>query len=124
MVRTIKALILGESRMLVAVLGCLIFVVSVLQIRFPGLAVMLKNTEPEIWKSLGAPSGFSFTDLGNTISLYTWILSKRFLDSDNPELVEAAKRAHAKARRVQCGLILGLIMMVAGFAVALLRTFA
>ena len=110
--------------MLVAVLGCLILVVSVLQIRFPGLAVMLKNTEPEIWKSLGAPSGFSFADLGNTISLYTWILSKRFLDSDNPELVEAGKRAHAKARQVQYGLILGLIMMVAGVAVALLRTFA
>ncbi|WP_295802206.1 hypothetical protein [uncultured Microbulbifer sp.] len=110
--------------MIVTIFGCLIFVVSILQIRFPNLAVLLKNEEPTTWRFLGAPSGFSFADLGNTLSLYSWVLSKKFLDSNNPEIVAEGKRAHIKARRVRYGLILGLIIMIAGLAMALVQSFA
>lgn len=110
--------------MILAILGCVIFVVSVFQIRFPVFAILLKKAEPETWKYLGAPLGGSFADLGNTIALYSWILSKKFLDSGNPEIVEEGKRALVKARRVQFGLVLGLAAMVTGFTVALVRAFA
>ena len=110
--------------MVVTVFGCLIFVVSVLQIRFPNLAALLKNAEPATWKCLGAPSGFSFADLGNTISLYSWVLSEKFLESDNREIVEEGKRAYIKARRVQYGLISGLVAMVVGLAMALVQEFS
>ena len=110
--------------MIITIFGCLIFLVSVLQIRFQNLAALLKNYEPATWKSLGAPSGFSFADLGNTIALYSWILSKKFLDSDNPEIIAEGERAHIKTRRIKYGLILGLAIMVTGLAVTLVRSFA
>ncbi|MFV8784461.1 hypothetical protein ACNKU7_18750 [Microbulbifer sp. SA54] len=110
--------------MIVTILGCLIFAVSILQIRFPDLAVLLKSKDPATWEFLGAPSGFSFADLGNTLSLFSWVLSKKFLDSNNPDIVAEGQRAHIKARRVRYGLILGLVIMVAGLAMALVQSFA
>lgn len=109
--------------MFVAILGCLIFAFSVLQIRFPGLAALLKNSEPETWEAIGSPSGLSFADLGNTLSLFSWILSEKFLDSENSEILVEGKRAFAKARRVKCGLISGVAIAVTGFAIALVQAF-
>ncbi|WP_346836598.1 hypothetical protein [Microbulbifer sp. SAOS-129_SWC] len=110
--------------MIVTIFGCLIFVASVFQIRFPNLAVLLRNEESATWKSLGAPLGFSFTDLGNTLSLYSWVLSKKFLESENPEIVEEGKKAYIKAHRIKYGLILGLTTIIMGLAVDLVRSFS
>lgn len=110
--------------MIVTVFGCLIIVISVLNIRFPILASTLKNTEPELWKKLGSPSGYSFSDLGNTLSLYSWVLSKKFLDSDKSEILAEGKRALTRARRVKNGLVLGLVMIVSGLALVLVQSFA
>ncbi|WP_226668843.1 hypothetical protein [Microbulbifer aggregans] len=109
--------------MFIAILGFLILAGSVLQIRFPGLAGLLKESEPETWKKIGSPSGFSFSDLGNTLSLFSWILAEKFVDSENADVLEEGRRAFAKARRVKFGLILGVVTMVAGFAIALVRAF-
>ena len=110
--------------MVVTIFGCLVFVVSVLQIRFPSLADALKKSEPEIWEKLGSPSGYSFSDLGNTLSLYSWVLSKKFLDSDKSKILEEGERAFAKAHRVKYGLIFGLAIMLSGLALALVQSFA
>ncbi|WP_231758790.1 hypothetical protein [Microbulbifer elongatus] len=110
--------------MVVTIFGCLVFVVSVLQIRFPSLADALKKSEPEIWEKLGSPSGYSFSDLGNTLSLYSWILSRKFLDSDESEVLEEGEKALTKARRVKYGLILGLAIMLSGLTLALVQSFA
>ncbi|MFI2812463.1 MULTISPECIES: hypothetical protein [Microbulbifer] len=108
----------------IAILGCLVLVVSVLQIRFPGLARTLKNSEPEIWEKLGSPSGYSFSDLGNTFSLYAWVLSKKFLDSEKSIIIEEGERALKKARLVRCGIIVGVALIVSGFALVLVQSIA
>ena len=108
----------------ITILGCVIFAISVLQLRFPILAEALKESEPEIWKRLGSPSGISFSDLGNTLSLYSWILSKNFLNSESSHVQKVGKRALTKARRIQYGLILGLVLLFSGLAMALVQSFA
>lgn len=110
--------------MVVTVFGCLVFVISVLQIRFPVLAGTLKKSEPEIWKKLGQPSGYSFSDLGNTLSLYGWVLSGDYSLSKCPNVLGEGERALRKARRIRHGMILGLVIMALGLVLTLVQSFA
>lgn len=110
--------------MVITIFGLLIFVVCVLQIRFPDLASVLKELEPEVWRKLGSPSGYSFSDLGRTLALYSWVLSQKFLDSDKSEIVTEGHRAFTKARRVKFGLFSGLLIMFLGLVFALVRSFS
>ncbi|WGL17718.1 hypothetical protein PVT68_05335 [Microbulbifer bruguierae] len=109
--------------MLVTILGCMIFFISVLQIRFPNLAGALKESEPVMWKTVGSPSGFSFSDLGNTLSLYSWVLSRKFLGSDSSRVLREGERAFIKARRIQYRLILGLAFSFVGLVMSLVQSF-
>lgn len=110
--------------MVALVLGCIFLALGVLQIRFPYLAETLKKSDPETWKRLGGPSGYSFSDLGNTISLYIWILSKGFSDSASSDILEEGKKAFAKARRAKYQMLAGLFLIVLGLLVVLTQAIA
>lgn len=110
--------------MVALVLGCIFLALGVLQIRFPYLAEILKNSDPETWKRLGSPSGYSFADLGNTISLYSWILSKGFRDSASSDILEEGERSFVKARRAKYQMLAGLFLIVLGLLTVLTQTIA
>ncbi|SHG08279.1 hypothetical protein SAMN04487965_3284 [Microbulbifer donghaiensis] len=110
--------------MILVIVGSLIFLLGALQIRFPTLAEALKETDLETWKRLGAPSGYSFVDLGGTISLYSWILSKRFRSSSSRMVIDEGEKALSRALLAKYEMLAGLSIMILGFVVVLVQVIA
>ncbi|WP_226642428.1 hypothetical protein [Microbulbifer variabilis] len=108
--------------MAIVILGCVILAICIFNLRFPQLAELLKSSAPETWRKLGSPSGYSFADLGNTISLYNWVLSRKFEDSENTAILITGERAFSKARRVKCGILTGIVLIITGFLFVLGQT--
>jgi|SRR5690606_6076991 len=105
--------------MVILSLGMLLIVVGALSISFSDLCQSLKLNDEGQWKTLGAPIGTSFTDLGKTIGVYSWVLGFGYEQSQNAEIVNLGKAALKKALFAKYTMMWGCIFVVLGFFLAL-----
>lgn len=105
--------------MIVFLIGCFIFLIGVFNIRFATMANVLRQSDVSTWNSLGSPYGYSFSDLGKTISLYSWILSKKFVNSESEDIVAEGNRIFPKALLAKRVMLVGLFTMFLGLVITL-----
>jgi hypothetical protein len=105
--------------MIILSLGMLLIIVGALSISFSDLCQSLKLNDEAQWKTLGTPIGISFTDLGKTIGVYSWVLGFGYEQSQNAEVVNLGKAALKKALFAKYTMMWGCIFLVLGFFLAL-----
>jgi hypothetical protein len=105
--------------MIILILGMLLIVVGAVSISFSDLCRSLKLNDESQWKILGAPVGISFTDLGKTIGVYSWVLGFGYEHSHNAEIVNLGKAALKRALFAKYTMMWGCIFLVLGFFLAL-----
>lgn len=106
--------------MLVLVIGSFLIITGVLSIRFPDLSKALYRYDMAQWERLGSPDGYAFSDLGKTISLYSWVLSSGYQASHCDEIQTLGAKAHKRAMISKYLMQAGVALIVVGFAAALM----
>lgn len=104
--------------MAVLILGAVLIIVGALAISFPELCASLKSKDPDRWKLLGSPHGYAFSDLGSTIGVFTWVLSRGFESSPSDEVGALGKKALSKALFAKYCLLAGTFLALVGFGLA------
>jgi len=102
--------------MLVLVLGALLIVTGVVSMSFPELVNSLKENDHQQWETLGSPPSYAFS---KTTGVYSWVLSKGYERSDNPEVNKLGVKALKKALFAKYALLSGVAFLVIGFIIAL-----
>ncbi|ARU29222.1 hypothetical protein [Cellvibrio sp. PSBB006] len=105
--------------MIILSIGMLLIVVGAVSISFSDLCCALKLNDESQWKTLGAPVGISFADLGKTIGVYSWVLGFGYEQSHNAEIVNLGKAALKKALFAKYTMMWGCIFVVLGFFLGL-----
>ena len=104
--------------MILVLLGLLLIITAFLCIQFPDLIKSLKNNDEAQWKLLGSPSVYAFS---KSLSVFSWIIHRGFEKSPSPEVIEQGKIAYKKALILKYTLIAGLILLLLGFGLAILK---
>lgn len=105
--------------MLVLVLGSFLIIAGVLSIRFPDLSKALFQYDMAQWERLGSPDGYSFSDLGKTIGLYSWVLSYGYQNSQSEEVQILGTQARKRAKFAKYIMQTGVALIVIGFVASL-----
>ena len=106
--------------MITLILGMALILIGAVSISFPDLCRSLKVNDERQWKALGSPSGLSFTDLGKTIGVYSWVLNFGYEASHNTEITNLGKLALKKALFAKYTLLWGCLFLVLGFFASVL----
>ena len=102
--------------MVLIVLGLLLIIVAALFIQFPDLVKSLKNNDEAQWKLLGSPTVYASSKM---LSVFSWVINRGFEKSPSTEVIELGQVALKKAQFLKGTLIVGLILLLLGFALAI-----
>jgi hypothetical protein len=105
--------------MIILSLGMLLIIVGAVSISFSDLCRALRLNDETQWNRLGAPIGMSFTDLGKTIGVYTWVLGFGYERSQNAEINNLGKAALKRALFAKHTMVWGCVFVALGFFLAL-----
>lgn len=105
--------------MIILLLGSCLLILGVLSIRFPDISKALSNYDSVQWHRLGSPAGYSFSDLGNTLSLYSWLLNEGYNTCESQEVKSLCIEAHKKAVMAKYLMQVGVLLLVVGSGLAL-----
>lgn len=105
----------------VLVLGFICVLVGVAAIRYVDLSTALKEDEAFAWSILGGPAGYSFSDFGVTLGLFSWLLNQGYDHTDSDRVREEARKAVKRARFSKYALLTGVTLISVGFPLALLN---
>ena len=102
--------------MVLIVLGLLLIIVASLFIQFPDLVKSLKNNDEAQWKLLGSPTVYASSKM---LSVFSWVINRGFEKSPSPKVIELGHVAFKKAQFLKGTLIVGLVLLLLGFAWAI-----
>lgn len=105
--------------MIILSLGMLLIIVGAVSISFSDLCHALKLNDESQWKTLGAPIGVSFADLGKTIGVYSWVLGFGYEQSQNTDIINLGKAALKRALFAKHTMLWGCVFVSLGFFLAL-----
>ena len=108
--------------MSILLLGAVVFLAGVIRIRYPELCRALKNEDPQAWETLGSPSGYSMTDMGKSIGVFSWVLAQSYEASSSREVREVGARAYKRARLSRSLMLWGVAGMVGGALLTLVHS--
>lgn len=107
--------------MALLVFGFLVLLIGILKMRNSELDDLLKKNDPEEWTSVMRPTQSGYVNSLGIIPLFSWILNCRYEASDNQELQVVGRVALKKARIAKYTMLSGVILMILGFAVSLIK---
>lgn len=107
--------------MVLIMIGFLTLILGILLVRFPDLSTALKNSEEQLWKRLGSPNGYAFSDLGATLGLFSWLLRKEFETLHNSEIQDICHTAYKRARLAKIAMLAGITLVFLGFVLSIVR---
>ncbi|WNO11172.1 hypothetical protein [Teredinibacter sp. KSP-S5-2] len=105
--------------MIVLVIGSVLIVVGAVSISFVSLAKTLEEHDKVQWLKLGSPRGTSFVDLGKTIGIFSWVLSRGFEASPSKKVQEQGKSDLTRALFAKYSMLVGVLCVFVGFALGL-----
>jgi len=106
--------------MTLIVLGLLFIVSASLFIQFPELVKSLKTNDEIQWKLLGSPTIYGSSKM---ISVFSWVLNRGYEKSPSPEVVVLGQIAFKKALILKYTLMIGVVFILLGIALALFNQF-
>ena len=106
--------------MLLLPLGLMLVLIAALSISFPQLCHALKTDDTENWKRLGSPNGIAVADLGQSASVFSWVLNHGYESSTSDTVNRLGQQALQRALMAKYAMLAGVIMIVVGFFSALL----
>lgn len=105
--------------MAILLLGAVVFLAGVMRINYPELCRALKAEDPQAWLTLGSPSGYSMTDMGKSIGVFSWVLARSYEASPSGEVRELGARAYRRAKLSRSLMLWGVAGIVGGALITL-----
>lgn len=105
--------------MILLAIGAVLIVIGALSISFSRFCLFLKQEDPENWRQLGSPNGYSFADMGLSAGTFSWILAQGYKHSRSEKVKKEGQRAYRKALFAKYALVAGSAFTCVGFGLAL-----
>lgn len=105
--------------MIILLAGIFIFVLAVSQMRFSELDNSLRDNEPDQWSQIMSPTSSGYAVSFGVVQLFGWVVTRGYEKSEHQSIRSLGAAAFEKTKKVKFLVILGLVLIVLGFAAAL-----
>jgi hypothetical protein len=102
--------------MILIAVGLTAIIIGALAISYPEFVTALKEEDNSNWTAIGSPPPHAFH---KAIGVYSWLQAKGYAASSSEVVRRLGAKAYTKAQFTKASLVIGLVLLVAGFGLAL-----
>lgn len=106
--------------MVILLVGIIAFILGLAMARNKEMDDLLQRDDNETWRTVMSPSNSGYVNSFGIIQLFSWILSHGYENSISPQVQTLGGKALRRAKIAKYVMILGVLLIVVGFYVALL----